>query len=53
MHLSPLMIPLFMFACAQLQSHGSPPEEIMGPLPPGFNMGSDGLPNLPDGCKFQ
>ncbi|KAF8839033.1 Pex19 protein [Paxillus ammoniavirescens] len=28
----------------KLQDYGSPPEEIMGPLPPGFNMGADGLP---------
>ncbi|KAH7890607.1 Pex19 protein [Phlebopus sp. FC_14] len=28
----------------ELQSHGSPPEEVMGPLPPGFSMGADGLP---------
>ncbi|KAH7925248.1 Pex19-domain-containing protein [Leucogyrophana mollusca] len=34
----------------ELQAHGSPPEEIMGPLPPGFNMGADGLPNVPDNC---
>ncbi|KAF9238220.1 Pex19 protein [Melanogaster broomeanus] len=34
----------------ELQTHGSPPEEIMGPLPPGFNMGTDGLPNVPENC---
>ncbi|KAG0697528.1 Pex19 protein [Suillus ampliporus] len=34
----------------ELQKHGSPPEEIMGPLPPGFNMGADGMPNMPDNC---
>jgi hypothetical protein len=34
----------------QLQDYGSPPEEIMGPLPPGFNMGADGLPNVPENC---
>ncbi|KAJ8596672.1 Pex19 protein [Rhizopogon salebrosus TDB-379] len=34
----------------ELQKHGSPPEEIMGPLPPGFNMGADGMPDMPDNC---
>jgi len=34
----------------EMQSHGSPPSEIMGPLPPGFDLGSDGLPKVPDGC---
>ncbi|OAX36256.1 Pex19-domain-containing protein [Rhizopogon vinicolor AM-OR11-026] len=34
----------------ELQKHGSPPEEIMGPLPPGFSMGADGMPNMPDNC---
>ncbi|KAI5995932.1 Pex19 protein, partial [Pisolithus albus] len=34
----------------ELQSYGSPPEEIMGPLPPGMAMGADGLPELPEGC---
>ncbi|KIK26304.1 hypothetical protein PISMIDRAFT_637136, partial [Pisolithus microcarpus 441] len=34
----------------ELQSYGSPPEEIMGPLPPGIAMGADGLPELPEGC---
>jgi len=34
----------------ELQDYGSPPEEIMGPLPPGFNMGADGLPNVPENC---
>ncbi|KAG1785454.1 Pex19 protein family-domain-containing protein [Suillus plorans] len=32
----------------ELQNHGSPPEEIMGPLPPGLSMGADGMPNMPD-----
>lgn len=36
----------------QLQMHGSPPEEIMGPLPPGFSMGADGLPDMPEGCNI-
>ncbi|TFK47301.1 Pex19 protein [Heliocybe sulcata] len=34
----------------EMQSHGSPPSEIMGPLPPGFDLGADGLPKVPDGC---
>ncbi|KAG1799475.1 Pex19 protein family-domain-containing protein [Suillus plorans] len=34
----------------ELQNHGSPPEEIMGPLPPGLNMGADGMPDMPDNC---
>ncbi|KAI6040712.1 Pex19 protein family-domain-containing protein [Pisolithus marmoratus] len=37
-------------SASQLQSYGSPPEEIMGPLPPGTAMGADGLPELPEGC---
>ncbi|KAI6169828.1 Pex19 protein [Pisolithus thermaeus] len=37
-------------AMSELQSYGSPPEEIMGPLPPGMAMGADGLPELPEGC---
>ena len=36
----------------QMQEHGSPPSEIMGPLPPGFDLGADGLPKLPDGCTI-
>ncbi|KAI1792262.1 Pex19-domain-containing protein [Ganoderma leucocontextum] len=36
----------------EMQEHGSPPSEIMGPLPPGFDLGSDGLPKLPDGCTI-
>ncbi|KAG6332860.1 hypothetical protein ID866_6230 [Astraeus odoratus] len=34
----------------ELQTHGSPPDEIMGPLPPGLTKGEDGLPELPEGC---
>ncbi len=34
----------------QMQSYGSPPTEIMGPLPPGLDFGPDGTPNLPEGC---
>ncbi|TCD64967.1 Peroxisome chaperone and import receptor [Steccherinum ochraceum] len=35
----------------EMQSLGSPPAEIMGPLPPGLDVGTDGLPKLPDGCS--
>ncbi|KAL0071106.1 Peroxisome chaperone and import receptor [Marasmius tenuissimus] len=31
----------------ELQSHGSPPEAVMGPLPPGLGLGEDGAP---EGC---
>jgi len=34
----------------EMQSYGSPPTEIMGPLPPGLDFGPDGTPNLPEGC---
>ena len=34
----------------QFQAHGSPPEDIMGPLPPGFSLDPEGLPQIPDGC---
>ncbi|KDQ51862.1 hypothetical protein JAAARDRAFT_40687 [Jaapia argillacea MUCL 33604] len=34
----------------EMQSYGSPPAEIMGPLPPGFDLGPDGLPKVPDNC---
>ncbi|KAN0086032.1 peroxisome chaperone and import receptor [Tylopilus felleus] len=37
---------------SELQTHGSPPEEIMGPLPTGFSIGTDGLPEMPDGCNM-
>ncbi|KAL5532238.1 PEX19 [Sanghuangporus sanghuang] len=36
----------------EMQSFGSPPSEIMGPLPPGLDLGSDGAPKLPDGCTM-
>ncbi|KAI0666461.1 Pex19 protein family-domain-containing protein [Trametes maxima] len=36
----------------KMQDYGSPPSEIMGPLPPGFDLGADGLPQLPDGCTI-
>lgn len=33
-----------------MQSFGSPPTEIMGDLPPGLNIGPDGVPAMPEGC---
>ncbi|KAI0777428.1 Pex19-domain-containing protein [Trametes elegans] len=36
----------------EMQDYGSPPAEIMGPLPPGFDLGADGLPKLPEGCTI-
>ncbi|RDB16460.1 Peroxisomal biogenesis factor 19 [Hypsizygus marmoreus] len=33
----------------EMQTYGSPPSEIMGPLPPGMNLGPDGLPTG-EGC---
>ncbi|KAI0367286.1 Pex19-domain-containing protein [Pilatotrama ljubarskyi] len=36
----------------EMQEYGSPPSEIMGPLPPGFDLGPDGLPKLPEGCTI-
>ncbi|KAI9568668.1 Pex19 protein [Boletus coccyginus] len=36
----------------ELQSHGQPPEDVIGPLPPGLSMGADGPPDMPDGCKL-
>ncbi|OJT06002.1 Peroxisome biogenesis protein 19-1 [Trametes pubescens] len=36
----------------EMQEHGSPPAEIMGPLPPGFDLGADGLPKIPEGCTI-
>jgi peroxin-19 len=35
----------------QMQALGSPPSEIMGPLPDGWTFGDDGLPNL-DSCPI-
>ncbi|KAF8347609.1 Pex19 protein family-domain-containing protein [Amanita rubescens] len=29
---------------SEVQSYGSPPEELMGPLPPGLGLGTDGVP---------
>ncbi|THH13901.1 hypothetical protein EW146_g6368 [Bondarzewia mesenterica] len=36
----------------EMQSYGSPPSEIMGELPPGFDLGPDGLPKMPEGCTI-
>ncbi|KAI0051537.1 Pex19 protein [Auriscalpium vulgare] len=37
---------------SEMQSHGSPPAEIMGPMPPGLDLGADGIPKVPDGCTI-
>jgi peroxin-19 len=34
----------------EMQSFGSPPPEIMGPMPSGFGFGADGTPQIPEGC---
>ncbi|KZT06690.1 Pex19-domain-containing protein [Laetiporus sulphureus 93-53] len=34
----------------EMQSYGAPPAEIMGPLPPNFDLDADGMPKLPDNC---
>ncbi|OCH91767.1 Pex19 protein, partial [Obba rivulosa] len=36
----------------EMQSYGSPPSEVMGPLPPGLDLGPDGMPKLPEGCTI-
>jgi len=36
----------------EMQTYGAPPTEIMGDLPPGINIGGDGLPQLPEGCNL-
>ncbi|KAF8628310.1 hypothetical protein AX17_006013 [Amanita inopinata Kibby_2008] len=35
---------------SEMQSYGSPPSELMGPLPPGMGLGQDGMPQLDDNC---
>ncbi|PCH37145.1 Pex19-domain-containing protein [Wolfiporia cocos MD-104 SS10] len=35
---------------SEMQGYGSPPAEIMGPMPPGLDLGPDGMPKVPDGC---
>jgi len=35
----------------ELQTHGSPPDDMIGPLPPGISMGADGLPDM-EGCNL-
>ncbi|KAF8888502.1 Pex19 protein family-domain-containing protein [Mucidula mucida] len=37
---------------SEMQSYGSPPESIMGPLPPGLGFGADGMPQLPGDCTI-
>ncbi|KAF9033722.1 hypothetical protein BDZ89DRAFT_1100875 [Hymenopellis radicata] len=37
---------------SEMQSYGSPPESIMGPLPPGLGFGPDGMPQLPGDCTI-
>ncbi|KAL0959039.1 hypothetical protein HGRIS_014344 [Hohenbuehelia grisea] len=36
---------------SEMQSYGSPPQELMGDLPPGY-LGPDGMPQLPEGCNI-
>ncbi|KII85650.1 hypothetical protein PLICRDRAFT_56871 [Plicaturopsis crispa FD-325 SS-3] len=36
----------------EMQSFGSPPSELMGPLPPGLSLGPDGAPQMPEGCTI-
>lgn len=36
----------------EMQALGSPPQEIMGDMPPGFEAGPDGLPKMPDNCTI-
>ncbi|KAH9940274.1 Pex19 protein [Amylocystis lapponica] len=36
----------------EMQDYGSPPAEIMGPMPPGFDLGPDGMPKMPEGCTI-
>jgi len=36
----------------EMQAYGAPPTEIMGDLPPGLNLGPDGLPQLSEGCNI-
>ncbi|KAF8876576.1 Pex19 protein family-domain-containing protein [Infundibulicybe gibba] len=33
---------------SEMQEHGSPPAELMGPLPPGLGLGPDGMPQMGD-----
>ncbi|KAI0318066.1 Pex19 protein family-domain-containing protein [Amylostereum chailletii] len=35
---------------SEMQTHGTPPAELMGPLPPGLSLGADGMPKLPEDC---
>ncbi|KAI5119551.1 hypothetical protein M0805_008537 [Coniferiporia weirii] len=36
----------------EMQSFGSPPSEIMGPLPPGLDFSSNDPSDLPEGCTI-
>ncbi|EMD32382.1 hypothetical protein CERSUDRAFT_118745 [Gelatoporia subvermispora B] len=36
----------------QMQTYGSPPAEVMGPMPPGMEVGADGMPKIPEGCTI-
>jgi len=46
----PKMIERIIGLMGKMQEHGAPPAEIMGELPPGFDLGPDGAPKLPDEC---
>jgi peroxin-19 len=35
---------------SEVQSYGSPPADLMGPLPLGVDLGPDGLPQLGENC---
>lgn len=37
-------------SCSQMNECGAPPKEIMGELPPGMDLGADGVPKLPEDC---
>ena len=45
-----LLITIYIFIVTQMQSFRTPPTEIMGDLPPGFGVGPDGVPQIPEGC---
>lgn len=34
----------------ELQTYGSPPAEVMGPIPLGMNLGADGMSQMGEGC---
>ncbi|KDE05984.1 hypothetical protein MVLG_03669 [Microbotryum lychnidis-dioicae p1A1 Lamole] len=35
---------------AQMNDCGAPPKEIMGEMPPGMELGADGVPKMPEDC---